>query len=171
MLCAPAPQLAFGKIRPLLQLQAKTNARGRDNSMFSSSAIKPMNRLTQVLKHLTLKAQTQAEWPAGVLPRHHCLLTMAQAPQKPLQTKATTVNNQTPVLVGTHSESGSGTLTKCSKARNRITHFLNIARFLFSPGQEGGLFLSHYWSFSSGVKMEIRYLYLLCVCQNNIKDS
>lgn len=38
----------------LLELQAKINARGHDNSMFSSSAIKPMNRLTKVLKHLTV---------------------------------------------------------------------------------------------------------------------
>lgn len=46
--------LVLGKIRWLLELQAKTNARGRDDSMFSSLAIKPMNRLTQLQKHLTV---------------------------------------------------------------------------------------------------------------------
>lgn len=54
----------FGKIRLLLELQAKINARGHDNSMFSSSAMKPMNRLTQVLKHLTVmvRYRTSDTW-------------------------------------------------------------------------------------------------------------
>lgn len=46
--------LVLGKIWWLLELQAKTNARGHDDSMFSSLAIKPMNRLTQLQKHLTV---------------------------------------------------------------------------------------------------------------------
>lgn len=40
----------FGKIGQLLELQAKINARGHGNSMFSSLATKTMNRLTQVLE-------------------------------------------------------------------------------------------------------------------------
>lgn len=46
--------LVLGKIWRLVELQAKTNARGHDDSMFSSLAIKPMNRLTQLQKHLTV---------------------------------------------------------------------------------------------------------------------
>lgn len=63
----------------------QTNARGRDNSMFSGSAIKPMKRLTQVLRHLTLEAQTQAEWQAVSSRGTPCFLKRAPGtPEAPL---------------------------------------------------------------------------------------
>lgn len=46
--------LVLGKIWLLLELQAKINARGPDDSMFSSLAVKPTNRSTQLQKHLTV---------------------------------------------------------------------------------------------------------------------
>jgi hypothetical protein len=46
--------LVLGKIWLLLELQGKINARGHHDSMFCSSATKPVNRLTPVLKHLTV---------------------------------------------------------------------------------------------------------------------
>lgn len=59
--------LVLGKIWLLLELQGKINARGHHDSTSCSSATKPVNRLLQFLKHLTVWGSA-AQWRTHSVP-------------------------------------------------------------------------------------------------------
>lgn len=66
--------LVLGKIWLLLELQGKINARGHHDSTFCSSATKPVNRLLQFLKHLTVWGSAAQRRTHSVPPKTEFLL-------------------------------------------------------------------------------------------------